>query len=39
MNVMEAESITQVLTNDRHYEQKGFTVLMKRDVTRQSPDS
>lgn len=30
MNVMEAESITQILTNDRHFEQEGFTVLMKR---------
>ncbi len=32
MNVMEAESITQVLTNDHHFEQEGFTVLMKRNV-------
>lgn len=30
MNVMEAESIAEVLTNDRHFEQEGFTVLMKR---------
>lgn len=32
MNVMEAESITQILTNDHHFEQEGFTVLMKRDI-------
>ncbi len=31
MNVMESESITEVLTNDHHFEQEGFTVLMKRD--------
>ncbi len=31
MNVMEAESITQILTNDHHFEQEGFTVLMKRN--------
>lgn len=31
MNVMESESITEVLTSDRHFEQEGFTVLMKRD--------
>lgn len=30
MNVMEAESIAEVLTNDRHFEQEGFTVLMKQ---------
>lgn len=30
MNVMQAESITQILTNDHHFEQEGFTVLMKR---------
>lgn len=29
MNVMESESITEVLTNDHHFEQEGFTVLMK----------
>ena len=29
MIVMEAESITQILTNDRHFEQEGFTVLMR----------
>ena len=31
-NVMEAESITQILTNDHHFEQEGFAVLMKRNV-------
>lgn len=31
MNVMEAESITEILTNDRHFEQEGFVVLMKRN--------
>ena len=31
MIVMEAESITQILTNDRHFEQEGFTVLMRRN--------
>ena len=31
MNVMEAESITEILTNDHHFEQEGFTVLMKRN--------
>lgn len=30
MNVMEAQSITEILTNDHHFEQEGFTVLMKR---------
>ena len=29
MNVMEVESITEVLTNDRHFAQEGFNVLMK----------
>ncbi len=33
MNVMESESITDVLTNDHHFEQEGFTVLMKGDVS------
>lgn len=37
MNTMEAESITRVLTNDRHFEQEGFTVLMKRSPARQPP--
>ena len=31
MNVMKSESITEVLTNDRHFGQEGFTVLMNRD--------
>ena len=31
MNVMEACSITDILTGDHHFEQEGFTVLMKRD--------
>jgi predicted nucleic acid-binding protein len=30
MNVMESFSITDVLTNDRHFEQEGFSVLMSR---------
>lgn len=30
MNVMEAESITDVLTNDHHFGQEGFKVLMNR---------
>ena len=29
MNVMKAESLAEVLTNDRHFEQEGFTVLIK----------
>ena len=37
MNVMEAESITQILTNDHHFEREGFMVLMKRKVARQTP--
>ena len=32
MNVMQAESIMQILTHDHHFEQEGFTVLMKRHV-------
>ena len=32
MNVMEAESIREILTNDHHFEQEGFTVLMRRDA-------
>ena len=31
MNVMKSQSITEVLTNDHHFEQEGFTVLMRRD--------
>lgn len=29
MNTMESHSITEILTNDRHFEQEGFSVLMK----------
>lgn len=36
MNVMEALSIKEILTNDHHFEQEGFTVLMKRDPARSS---
>lgn len=36
MNVMEARSITEILTTDHHFEQEGFTVLMKRDPARSS---
>ena len=31
MNVMEAEGITGVLTSDHHFEQEGFTILMRLD--------
>ena len=34
MNVMESQSITEILTSDRHFEQEGFTVLMKRASAR-----
>lgn len=30
MNVMEAEGIEEVLTNDHHFEQEGFRVLIQR---------
>ncbi len=30
MNVMEAEGITEILTSDHHFEQEGFTILMKQ---------
>ena len=30
MNVMEAEGIAEILTGDHHFEQEGFTVLMRR---------
>ncbi|OEU49429.1 MAG: nucleic acid-binding protein [Desulfuromonadales bacterium C00003096] len=30
MNVMKAESLAEVLTNDRHFEQEGFTVLINK---------
>lgn len=29
MNVMESESITEVLTHDHHFEQEGFSLLMR----------
>lgn len=29
MNLMESEGITEVLTNDHHFEQEGFTILVK----------
>lgn len=29
MNVMKAESLVEALTNDSHFEQEGFTVLIK----------
>ena len=29
MNVMETQGIDQVLTSDHHFEQEGFTILMK----------
>jgi predicted nucleic acid-binding protein len=31
MNAMESHSLTEVLTNDHHFEQEGFAVLIKRD--------
>lgn len=33
MNVMKTRSITQVLTNDHHFEQESFVVLMSGDQT------
>ena len=30
MNAMEAEQITEILTNDHHFEQEGFVVLITR---------
>jgi predicted nucleic acid-binding protein len=30
MNVMRAESLVEVLTNDRHFEQEGFAFLIKK---------
>ncbi|MBW2610078.1 MAG: type II toxin-antitoxin system VapC family toxin [Deltaproteobacteria bacterium] len=30
MNVMNAESLVEALTNDSHFEQEGFTVLIKK---------
>ena len=31
MNVMETEGITEILTSDHHFEQEGFTILMRLD--------
>jgi len=31
MNVMRAEGITEALTNDHHFQQEGFRVLMRRE--------
>ena len=31
MNAIKAEGITEVLTNDHHFEQEGFRVLMERE--------
>ncbi|MXX11053.1 MAG: type II toxin-antitoxin system VapC family toxin [Nitrospira sp. SB0677_bin_15] len=33
MNAMDSESITEILTNDHHFEQDGYTVLMKRNTS------
>lgn len=30
MNVMSTESLSEVLTNDNHFEQEGYTVLIKK---------
>ena len=30
MNAMKSESIVEVLANDHHFEQEGFTILMKK---------
>jgi predicted nucleic acid-binding protein len=30
MNAMESEGITEILTNDGHFEQEGFSILIKR---------
>ena len=32
MNAMRSEAITDALTNDRHFEQEGFTILMKKQL-------
>jgi len=31
MNVMESHGLTEVLTNDHHFEQEGFAVLIKKN--------
>jgi predicted nucleic acid-binding protein len=33
MNAMESEGITEALTNDHHFEQEGFVVLIKRTAS------
>jgi predicted nucleic acid-binding protein len=30
MNAMDAEGIREVLTNDHHFEQEGYTILIRR---------
>ena len=30
MNAMRSESLTEVLTNDHHFDQEGFTILIKK---------
>jgi len=30
MNVMESHAMSEVLTNDHHFEQEGFNVLIRR---------
>jgi predicted nucleic acid-binding protein len=30
MNTMKVESLLEILTNDHHFEQEGFTILMKK---------
>jgi len=32
MNVMESNSLSEVLTNDHHFEQEGFSALMQKDT-------
>ena len=32
MRTMTSESVTEVLTNDHHYEQEGFTILVKKNL-------
>jgi hypothetical protein len=32
MNAMRFESVTEALTNDHHFEQEGFTILMKKPL-------
>lgn len=31
MNVMNSEGISEILSSDHHFEQEGFTILMKQD--------